>query len=86
MTELDIKNAPQHAWDNRRQMGESQLCGCYQCLKVFPTEEIEEWTDYGKTALCPKCGCDCLIPQSQGIPLDDAGLGAVHEYWFKKGH
>lgn len=82
MTDLELKNAPKYAWKNRKAMEESSTCGCYQCLAILSTEDIEEWTDYGHTALCPKCGCDCLIPQSHAIPIDQQSMKELYDHWF----
>ena len=35
--------------------------GCYHCCKIYKEAEIEEWTDRGKTAICPKCNIDSVI-------------------------
>jgi hypothetical protein len=39
---------------NRSALARSDLCGCFYCLEVFAPSEIEDWTDDGDTALCPK--------------------------------
>jgi hypothetical protein len=84
MTETDLKNAPQYAFQNYTALAESESCGCYQCLAVMSVQDITFWTDYGKTGVCPKCGCDCLIAQTLGIPLDAASLKEIHDHWFAK--
>ena len=47
-----------HEWSSyhRETLKESNVCGCFYCLKVFAPSEIEDWTDDDDTALCPKCG------------------------------
>lgn len=82
MTDQELKSAPKIAWMNRKTVQESQACGCYQCLAVVSTEDIVTWTDDNKTALCPECGCDCLVPQSHGLPLDRDTLSQLKQYWF----
>jgi hypothetical protein len=82
MNNAEIKNAPKYAWKNSKSMQESETCGCYQCLQVMSVQEIEEWTDYGNTAICPKCGCDCLIPQSSSIPMYSQALKIIRDYWL----
>lgn len=84
MTDIEFKNAPKYALKNRKAVEESTACGCYQCLAIVPTPDIIDWTDYGQTALCPKCGCDCLIAQSFAIPLDEASMKQLYDYWFGK--
>jgi NAD-dependent SIR2 family protein deacetylase len=80
---IDVKDAPKHSWNNHTAMSTSTLCGCYKCTTIMKTEEIEEWTDYGKTALCPKCGCDCIIPESTGIPMNEDSMKQIQDFWLK---
>jgi len=48
---------------NKAELQAAEVCGCFYCLKVFPTKEIKEWVDMEKdTGLCPYCGIDALIP------------------------
>lgn len=84
MNQQHIKEAPKYAMKNQLAIAESQTCGCYQCLAVMSTQDITEWTDWGMTAICPKCGCDCLLAQSFGIPLDEQNLKNINQYWFSK--
>lgn len=50
---------------NRRLLEHDKRCGCFHCLKVFDTKELE-WVDFGLTALCPYCGIDAVI----GVSID----------------
>ena len=52
-----------HEWSNynRETLKESNVCGCFYCLEVFPPSEIERWLVGEDTALCPKCGIDSVI-------------------------
>jgi len=34
-----------------------------------PPNEIQDWTDDGDTALCPKCGIDSVIGSVSGYPI-----------------
>lgn len=55
----------------------SKLCGCFYCLSIFPPSEIVEWIDEsedslrgpGKTAMCPKCGIDAVLPESENYQI-----------------
>ena len=67
----------------------SQKCGCFQCIKKFDASEaiIHEWnreTESG-TALCPFCGCDSVIPDVSGYPIDEEFLEGMNEAWFRTG-
>lgn len=59
---------------NRALCEQSKMCVCTNCLEVFPAGEVEEWSDGGQTALCPRCGCDGVVPQASGLPMSP-------EYW-----
>lgn len=56
-------------------------CSCFFCFKIMKSKEIQEWTDDGKTAICPYCHVDSIIPMEirQDILKDMA------EYFFN-GH
>ena len=55
---------------HEKEILESKLCGCFSCLNIFKPTEIIEWIEEpedcprgpGKTALCPKCDMDTVLP------------------------
>ena len=56
-----IIKAHEHSANNKSALKQDDLCGCFYCLKIFNPNEISEWTDKGKTAMCPYCGIDSII-------------------------
>lgn len=50
----------------------SQVCGCFSCLAIFLPSEIKKWIEEpsncprgaGKTAMCPVCDIDTVLPDS----------------------
>lgn len=84
MNNQTVREAPIHAMKNKTHVKNSLTCGCYSCMSVFQTSEIVEWTDDGKTAICPKCKVDSVLPQSCGIPLDTQSLQTINSHWFGK--
>lgn len=54
---------------------ESELCGCFNCLKTFSPDEIFYWVDEdnpkGSTAMCPYCNIDSVIGSKSGFPIDN---------------
>jgi hypothetical protein len=58
-------------WHEKAILG-STSCGCFNCLSIFPPSEITEWINEtpdcprgeGKTAICPKCDIDSVLPDS----------------------
>jgi hypothetical protein len=40
--------------------------GCFYCLKTFDVSDIKEYTDKGKTAICPHCHIDSVVGDCGG--------------------
>ena len=64
---------------NVEEIRNSNVCGCFYCLKIFKPEEITDWIDdmcdTHVTALCPYCHIDSVI----GF---EGYLKRLREYWF----
>lgn len=68
----------------------SELCGCFHCLSVFSPSEIAEWIEEpedcprgpGKTALCPRCDIDAVLPESEFYEITPELLKAMYQEWF----
>lgn len=66
----------------------SSECACLACLRKFNPKLIQGWTDahlYGqinRTAICPFCGIDSLMPRFS-INYTDAQLLIWHHSGFK---
>jgi hypothetical protein len=87
MSEPSSITAHKHSSRHRQEILESEQCGCFSCLAVFPPSEIEEWVDtdeheVGQTALCPKCGIDAVIGSKSSYPITKEFLQAMEEHWF----
>lgn len=77
-----IREAPIYAMKNKKFIEESELCGCYHCTESFSKNDITEWTDNGKTAICPFCKNDSVLGQSY-MDVNKENLQIIHNYWFK---
>ena len=68
----------------------SQKCGCFNCMAMFNPQHITERIDErpnaqgisGRTALCPICGIDSVLPDSIGVPLTLTLLEEMNQVWF----
>jgi len=68
----------------------STLCGCFSCLNIFRSDQINEWAEEdpncpngpGKTAICPKCGIDSVLPDSTVPQLSLDLLKKMKIRWF----
>jgi hypothetical protein len=78
----DLGAAHKHSLRNRSELLESEVCGCFCCLAIFPSAEIQEWIDDDQTAICPKCPVDAVIGSASGYPIDKSFLQKMHDRWF----
>lgn len=72
-----VRQAPMQAMNNRNAL--IGTCGCYHCLETFEAIEVVDWTDQDRTALCPRCNIDSVLPVS-----DKELLNKIKEYWFEQ--
>ncbi len=79
----EIVKAHEHSSQHRVELGASKVCGCFYCLKIFTPDEIDDWVDNGKTALCPSCEIDSVIGDASGFPITKEFMGQMHHYWFE---
>lgn len=74
---------------HERALKASKLAGCFYCLEIFPPSEIVRWVNDpdtmglrdGRTALCPKCGIDSVLPDA-AVPLSKDLLKDMQKEWF----
>ncbi len=93
---VDLLAAHRHASNNRAEVENSAICGCFCCVQLFPPAEIVAWTgleaaDFedpdsfnGGTALCPHCGSESVIGDASGYRLDVHFLGRMNEAWHQR--
>ena len=62
---------------------QSRRCGCFYCGSIFDPKEIRKWADHGRTALCPRCGVDAVLPE-RGLtkPLSEDLLNYLFDASF----
>jgi acetone carboxylase gamma subunit len=78
-------SAHEHCSNNERELERSEKCGCFYCLEIYPSSEINQWIGKRKgfrTAICPKCGIDSVIGSASGYPLKEHFLQELNDYWF----
>ena len=63
---------------NRKNLKKDKICGCYFCLTIFKTSEIEDWIDKKDTAICPYCGVDAIVSESCGYKPTNEVLKKLH--------
>ena len=86
---MDLDEAHKASSSHEGAIRRSDLVGCFYCCKTFHPSEIGEWHSDpsemglrdGRTALCPHCGIDAVLPGAV-IPLNDDFLHAMKGKWF----
>jgi hypothetical protein len=77
-----IRLAHVHCSNHRQEIIGSDLCGCFYCERTFAPEQITEWIDDNRTAMCPECGIDSVLGSSSGLPITKEFLGEMNRHWF----
>ena len=79
-----LKTSHKGSFKNKKELLDSQICGCFYCEKTFYPIEIIEWikeTDSNETAMCPKCGIDSVLSEKYPI-LVKTFLSEMNKLWF----
>ncbi len=82
------RDAHKACFKNWRILKKSKTCGCFYCLRVYAASEVGDWCverDRRRTALCPYCAVDSVIPDASGWPLDADFLKKMKCWWFETG-
>ena len=75
--------AHKYSINNKPQLLNDNVCGCFYCLEIFNPSIIEEWVeDKDGTALCPFCGIDSIISESSGFPITKEFLEQMYKRYF----
>jgi len=90
MTMLDLQRIHDQSGWHEEAVRRSACCGCFHCLSIFAPAEIVEWTDEppgsprgaGRTAICPRCGVDAVLPASDEVEITAELLSAMNARWF----
>jgi len=82
-----LKSAHKHSIFHKKEIMQSRLCGCFNCLRMFQPDEIFNWCDEdnpkGSTAMCPFCYIDYVIGSKSGFPVDDPDfLEEMYSYFL----
>ena len=79
---IDIRHAAKFAMHNRKEIETTKKCGCFHCLAIFLPEKITEWTDDEDTAICPHCGVDSVLAESDDMHFEPEILHKIRTFWY----
>lgn len=57
----------------------SNRCGCFHCLKIFPSREVANYLE--NNAICPHCNIDAVIPDCC-VDLNQQYLSSMYDCWM----
>ena len=92
----DLLAAHRHATNNRAEIEASRLCGCFDCMQIYPADEVVAWSGFDldsfnnpdaappETALCPRCGSESVIGDTSGHAIKLVFLQRMNEAWCQK--
>lgn len=79
---MNIKSLVNFSFKNIELIKQASTCGCYHCCDIFESKDIIQFTDDGKTALCPKCHVDAVLGDKSGFEITKNFLTEAKKYWF----
>ena len=82
---IDFHEIHRKSSSHEQDIRNSKICGCFYCLNIFSPSEINEWWDEksgSKTAVCPKCGIDAVIPDDIGYEITVELLEKMKKEYF----
>ena len=71
------------SYDNQPDVVTSQVCGCFACRLIFQSDDVTDYiNDTFGTAVCPYCGSNSVLPESDEYELSEDLLESMNQYWF----
>lgn len=81
MDEKKCSELRERSFRNKGILKNADWCMCYHCVKRFKFDEIIEFVDEGRTAMCPKCGIDSVLDD-----IDRNTIVDMHDQSFNFGY
>ena len=77
----------EQSFKNHEKVLQAKECCCFDCAKFFASTEVVDWLDDDdqKTAMCPHCGFDTVLPLDPNNPISEALLKEIQAAHFGVG-
>jgi len=69
--------------NNKSDIDDETLCGCFYCETIFLGNKISNYVDEGQTALCPICNVDSVIASDKKKTVNQSLLKAMNSKYFE---
>ena len=82
---IDFDKIHKKSSSHEKDIKNSKICGCFYCISIFTPDKIKEWWEEkssGKTAVCPKCGIDAVIPDDTEYEITVELLEKMKKEYF----
>lgn len=56
-------------------------CGCYNCGRIFTSDDISQYWDEGETPVCPFCEVDAVVVETADMKVTSERLFAMRRTW-----
>jgi hypothetical protein len=70
------------SFGNEEAVLQSVNCGCFYCCEIYKASEVHEFVSVERSAACPRCLVDAVLPDQSGYPLHPVFLKMMRMYWF----
>lgn len=83
-TNLELSRLYSDSIYNEEEIERTILCACFSCQKKFFSSEIRDWVvmdGHKKTAICPFCDSDTVIPDDGRGDITIEKLKALKDYY-----
>ena len=86
--EQNYNEARACATNNKKQLLESEKCGCFYCLAILKPNLINKWKDKDNsnqenTAICPYCNKATIIGDASGYKITLQFLHGMYKTFFR---
>lgn len=81
----NLREIYSHSIRNRKELKKSKKCGCFYCMEIFNPCDIKHWyREKGgeKTAICPHCGIDSIIAETEDYKITKELLEEMRKEYF----
>lgn len=83
MVNLKLEDLHKKSINNKSDIDDETLCGCFYCETIFLGNKISNHVDEGQTALCPICRIDSVLASDKKDAVNPQMLKAMNLKYFE---
>lgn len=90
MNEELLKKLHKYCRFNRDLIEKSNKCYCFYCKSTLDAKDLlkptVQYINGGKSAICPKCGIDSILPDAIDEKITKEIIDDMYERFFERWH